>query len=241
MTSLQLSKLAMYIAVRVFLAEFLNSTLATSAPPVLTAKAAALIAYIDRIIELNTAQNQSVDANLADRDQSLAATAAVALVVAGRVFSYALANNLHAVASEVDLTRTDFSRLRQVERMPLAQRVHDTALAHIAQLADYGITPVSLADFQKQINDTTGVVNDASAMVDGKTVATKELVLAFAKADRLLREIDPLLLELRESNTEFYALYRKARDVSSPGARGAETPETGTTAPATPPAQTPAV
>lgn len=225
MTAIQSNKLAMYHAVRVFLTALLSSTTATSAFPALAAKLATLITLIDKIIAAVATQEEPLRGHIRARDQALADAMEATFAIAGPVLSYARSRRMPDLVANVRVNASAFRRLRRAERMRIAQRVHDAAEPIIAELADYGLTPAKLAEFQAKIDATQQAVNVPRSTAVAKRAATVELTRLFADADALLAEIDPMLAPLRLTDRETHAAYVTARQVlDRPGTRSISEP-----------------
>src|SRR3954467_10684190 len=100
MTATQSNKLAMYIAVRVFLTDFLNSTTATSLFPALTAKQATLITLLDKLLSHVGTQHEPLSGRIQVRDFAQEKAIRSAKGVAGALLSYAITHELLDLAEQ---------------------------------------------------------------------------------------------------------------------------------------------
>jgi hypothetical protein len=235
MTAIQSNKLAMYIAVRVFLTGFLNSPTATSLFPALAAKLATLVILINKIIAHASTQDAPLDAVIRAREAALNKATTRALAVAGAVVSYARTQKQVELETEMSVSASSFRSLRRAERMRLAQRIHAVALPLQAQLADYGLTAAKIAELQAFITAADDTVAARATVSADKKVATGEIDRLCAETDALLAEIDPMLVQLGESDPETHARFRAARVVfDRPGTRSQEVDATAASNPANP-------
>lgn len=220
MTAKQSNKLAMYNSVLEFLRAFLSSPTATSAFPALAARLAALITLVGKIIEQAAIQEQPLKGRLDRRDQTLGAVAETAVPVAGAVLSYARATEQPELAAQVENFRSRFGRMRRAERVRIAQRVHDAAVPLAAELADYGLTAAMLEDLRARIEAADKSASAPRVTAEDKKVATQQLERIFEQAERLIAEIDPMLLKLQLTDPATHDRYLAARIVyDRPGAR----------------------
>lgn len=226
----------MFHAVVECLKGLVDSTTATSLFPALPAKLAALEPLVQNIVALAAAQEQPVGGQLEERDQALATASAATVVIAGAVLSYARTHGLPDLAAQVRGIRTQMRRLRRAERMRIAQRVHDVATPLSAPLADYGLTAGALDDFQAKIDATTHAVNVPVSTKAVKKVSTVQLNRAFRAVDRMLGQIDPMLLKLSIVDPKSHDLYLAARTVfARPASRSSTTAATAAPATSAPP------
>ncbi len=217
MNKVQINKLSMYRAVQALL----QTTTETSGVTPLPAKLTAFSGQIAAIDELDLAQIRPTTGPMANRNRLIQETVHAALELAGFARSYAHEQQIEALTSAVQITATDFSRLRLTRRLVLAQQVHDAAAPYVTQLANYGVTAATLADLQTKIDTARTALSQPRNIVALKKAATESMAKAFTAADMLLEiHIDPLVFALRNTSPEFYANYRAARQlVHAPGVR----------------------
>lgn len=147
------------------------------------------------------------------------------LEVAGAVKAYATVGNNLELLAKVDFSRTDMERLRDTETDDRAQLVHDVATKNLGSLGDYGITQLKLDNLQGRIDAYAAVVQSPrTARAEGRSI-TESLAESFRVADGILKNVlDPLMLQFKAGNPEFYAAYQAARVIiDQPGTH--ESPE----------------
>jgi hypothetical protein len=210
----------MFIAVRGFLTEFLNSTTATSRFPALTAKLAALIILINNIKTQAATQRMPLKARIQARDTSFQAAITKAVGIAGFLRSHARDHRLADLEVQAAVTPSTFRSLRKAHRMELAQKIHDLAAPLQTQLAEIGLTATMLAELQAAITTADETVIDRADLSEEKKVATDQLAKLFQSVDRLLDVLDPMFQHMAETDNETYTRYLAARNViNRPGAQ----------------------
>lgn len=236
MNTPQSNRLAMYIAVQVFL----NSITATAGLAALAEKLALLKTLIVEILKLAGTQSTPTAGAMEAREQALAEATDLALIVAGGVLSFA--KNRPELAAKVRVNRTQFLRMRRSERMQLAQRIHDAAASVIAQLGGHGLLPPILEELQTKINATEPAINAPRTTAGEKKVATSRLAEIYRQVDDLLEnDVDLLLRQLQRTNPTAWQLYQDARTVyDRPGVRSAPEESSTPATTATPAAPVPA-
>jgi hypothetical protein len=223
MTTDQINRNAMHLAVQGFLTEFLNSTTATSRFPALTGELARLITLNEKIKAHAQTQRIPLAAQLQARDAALAKATTFALELAATLLSYARKNGLPALEVESTLSPTRFKRLRLRARMEIAQRLFDLAEPLQAPLTEIGLTGTTLAEFLVAIDTARTAIGDRDTASADKKVARRELVDLLREADRLIDVLDPMLLRLRTLDRETHQRYLVARTMfNRPARRGTD-------------------
>ena len=133
-----------------------------------------------------------------------------------------------------------FSRLlagRDTASAECCQNVHATVTAHLAALADHGVTAAKLTALQQQIDAYKASIHKPrAAIVSGKTI-TGQLAAEFEAAEAALRDgLDQLMPQFAASAPTFYADYQNARVIVD---RAATHKQTEASQPATQPAASP--
>ena len=123
-----------------------------------------------------------------------------------------------------------------------AQGIIDTAIAHLADLADYGVTNPEIDLAQSKLNAYVERVSEPSGGPAVSAVKTEQLTDAFAEADEVLDgQLDSLILRFEETHPAVVAEYQHRRSIVDRPAtqsRGEQTP-TPTPTPTPPPIPTP--
>ena len=102
----------------------------------------------------------------------------------------------------------------------MATSIHTSALANVAALADYGVTPAVLTDLQTKTAAFSRALGDRESSVAERKGARGSMNELFDKADELLNEdFDRYFELLRPTDTELYNKYFSARVVKDMGMR----------------------
>jgi hypothetical protein len=149
-----------------------------------------------------------------------------ALTVAGAVRAYASKTGNATLFDKMDYTPSSLKKVRDAEIGNVCTAIHDEAQAHLAALADYGVTAPTLAALNDLIDVFGGKVTQPRAKRSSNRAAGEMLPVEFASADRVLaEEIDGMMKLFAVSQPEFYAGYLATREViDQPGVRKAKTP-----------------
>ena len=187
----------------------------------LPAKRQLLVAKIAEIYELATIQNQGTRGKTARRDELLQGMVDLTLDVANALTAYAAEHQLTELRESVDVSAGTFARLRIADRPGRARVIHDTAQPVVAELVPYGVTPATLAELQAQIGLVQAWLDQPRQTIRARTEATAQLAGLFRETNELLEgQIDRLVFLARKPHPEFYAAYRRAREII--GTRGRE-------------------
>lgn len=166
-------------------------------------------------------QAQPVSTSKLRRDIALDEAVQTALKLSGIALSYAEENKLPLLANRVRLRPSAFNVVRPLQRVQLAQMVHDTLAPIVAQLADHGVTPAVLEAFQQQIDEAAAALPAPRDARVQRRAATEELREALRRVNSVLENhFDPLLLPLKRTHPEFYRRYRAARMIVNYPTRG---------------------
>ena len=241
MNSRQKNKFNAYVTTEAFLTD--NPV--TSEVPAFPASFTAFQTELNALRPLLLTQAKPLSAAIADRNDALKAAEAAGLAVAGIALSYAHANKLNSLADRVLLRPGDFTGVRLTQRVQLVQQLHDAVLPVVPQLADRGVTAATMDDLKAKLAAAQAALSTPRQTTAEKAAATERLRAAFRAVDAVLtRQLDPVLLPLRDTHPEFYARYKRVRAVvDRPGSRGAGTDEglTEIASPATSSSETPTI
>lgn len=130
-----------------------------------------------------------------------------------KLIAYANFSNNTLLISEVKFTTSGFSKMTDTGIKDYAQIIYDKAQANLDALPPYGIT----ADTQKTLLDMITAYNDSISKprigLTEKSQATKQLVLLFNSAEIALGNMDLVVEIIRLSQTAFYTGYKTVRKV----------------------------
>lgn len=189
----------------------------------LPAKRQLLVAKIAQIHALAVDQSQGTRGKTARRDELMQTMVDLALDVASAIGAYASTERLTELGKSLHASPRMFARLRIPERPALTQGIHDAAQPVAEELVPYGVTPEMLAELQAQIGLVRAWLDQPRAAIRARAAVTAQLAEAFRETDALLEEqIDRMVFVVRKTHPEFYADYRRARDVIATRGRQAK-------------------
>lgn len=192
----------------------LDTLTAANVPPALVATRTALRDLLGEINGLVDQQATPLAAKTSERNEMLAATARAAHVIARLVRGHALATGQLGLAAEVSFSASDLLVGRLNRRVQYMRQIHAAAAPLAAELVPVGVTPEMLADFTAGITRAEAGLPLPRSNIATRRVATKNLVEAFAKLNRMLRfTLDPLMETLRATDPDSYTRYVTARRV----------------------------
>jgi hypothetical protein len=155
------------------------------------------------------------------------------LVVGGAISAFAAKKSDPALAAQVDVNRSLLDRLPGSDLVQTGQRILDAATAHLAALADYGITDATKTELKGVLDRFANKKESTREAVVERKVETLSLPEGIASVRSIFRnEIDKMMMAFRKSHPDFYKAYFAARIIVNRAAtRSAKEEE-----PASPPA-----
>lgn len=142
------------------------------------------------------------------------------LRVSGAVMAWAEVEGNQGLAEEMNVMQTELHNYRDAVVAERCKWVHDTALANLVSLGDYGLTA---GDLTAQLNAITAyeeVLSKPRMMVTVRKGATSEIGLLVRDTMRLLtRRMDRLMRMYELGDPAFYRLYTNARIIIDAGSQ----------------------
>ena len=142
-------------------------------------------------------------------------------------------------AGEVDLTLTEWRKLRDQQLLAKSQLLIDRAAALASgdtaeEAAKYGITPAAVAALTKERKDYDEIVNAPDVAIAIRKALTRGLRPAFNATEAKFAELDRLILQFRTTpeGRAFVEAWKAARIVKDSGGGGGK--EAGAPADGTP-------
>lgn len=216
MTDVKENKLSMYRVAEKVLDD--HSIVWNTTPAFVTTKTA----FSGKIAAIAAAsiQQQAVITGIATDKRVLKSTLIdVAAPVAAAVIAYASQTNNNELLEAVNYTHSDLVRTRDDQVAERCQIIHNHATAHLAALADYGITAPVLNALQTSITAYNTKVPMPGAAKQTKKTATINLNNLFKETDVILKlQLDKLMLVYKTSNSDFYNKYVGGREIINLGA-----------------------
>ena len=153
----------------------------------------------------------------ADKSVSKQDLSVIATQIAGLIFAFAAKTGNNTLKQAVNFSTTDISKLKDGEIAPQCQNIHDSGVANLANLADYGVTTAKLDDLQTAINSYTGHVAKPRTAITERATTKANIKQYFKQADAILTEqMDKLVENFKADNPDFVSTYRNARIIIDP-------------------------
>jgi hypothetical protein len=142
------------------------------------------------------------------------------------------------LAAQVEFTLSSLDKLPDDDLEETGQRVSALATAHLAALADYGVTQADVTELDELTAKFHGVKSGPRMAIAGRAGQTHTLPDLISHTTSILRNrLDKQMTKFRKSHPEFYAGYRSARVIVDRGGTGG--PEQPPATPPTPPSAPP--
>jgi hypothetical protein len=210
MTTLQESRLNMYLAVRDFL---IPNDAITKDLPGFAANFTLLQETITNIQSFGEQQKFDKTGLARLKNELRQKLITLSIDNSRKLIAYANFSGNTLLINQVKFTTSGFVRMTDTGIKDYAQIIYDRAQSNLEALPTYGIT----ADTQKALLDTITAYNDSISRprigLTEKSQATKQLILLFDTADIALGNIDLAVEIIRLSQTTFYTGYRTIRKV----------------------------
>jgi len=134
------------------------------------------------------------------------------MVVAGRIGACASVTGDIELEAKVNFPRWQIAKLRDTEIDDRAQVVLDLANAHLAALADYGITAATLTALDGAIDAYSAIVESPRSATNKVKSITEAIADNFEKADKALEDVlDRLMRGFEKTAPDFFREYEAAR------------------------------
>lgn len=188
-----------------------NAAIITTVPAFVTALASFQTTF-DDLQTAAQAEIQAIAGVTIDKAEQRKTLVELATDMAASIFAFASATDNFILKEQVNLTFSDFNRLKDELLTPACQNVLDAANANSAALVVYGVTAAKITAFSTAITDyATAVPGPRNAVAQRSSAGTtiKEL---FKTGDEILKEqMDKLALQFKTANPEFYNTYKNNR------------------------------
>lgn len=137
--------------------------------------------------------------------------------LAAVIYAYASTVGNNTLKAEVDLPVSALVRLREDALAPRCQSVRDTAEANLANLADYGVTPLMLVHVQAAITAYSAETPKTRTAIAERKTTTANLAALFDETDVILRDrMDKLIVTFRAHHPDFVRTYETTRRIIKP-------------------------
>lgn len=182
----------------------------------LAAFAAGVSRFKGIIVEIqDSAQTQASRTGAAnEKSYALEALGNAAFETAAAVHAFAVAQRDYELEGRVDFSRSSVSLGRETAVVSRCRDIHAAATAHVADLADYGITAAKLTALKKKIDAFETSISKPRQQVAESSAATVSLAEQFNEADEVLKKcLDKLVYQFKVSAPDFFNEYQTARSI----------------------------
>lgn len=218
MNQYQENRLSMAYATRQVLDQ--NSSTWNAIPALVTAKNE-LDANIKSIEDCLALQLRDITGHTEAKAVAKEEMGAQTVLVAGGVMAWAVATGDEGLAEEMNIFPSELNKYRDSAVAQRCQHVADSANAHIASLADYGVTAADVTALQTRIDAYLVLVQQPRNVITARKGATSEIGLLVRDTQKLLtRRLDMLMRRFVVSAPEFYRQYTNARIIIDRGGSG---------------------
>ena len=202
-------------------------------PPVIfTTRAAELIPMVSAITDLIASQQADTTGHAADKAREEQELETIAHEISSALAAWFEDLGRRADAAPIDLSLTNWQRLRDTELLAKARHLHqslnDAIAENAASLADYGLDAADATLLAKETADFEAIIADPAAAISGRRALTASLRPRFREVGDHLAKMDRLVLRFRksEAGTRFADAWAAARIIRDLGSRSAseETP-----------------
>ena len=213
MTSLQIKKLKMYMALRVLLGANLAILEKLPNATVLLTALDNAIADIQSNIALQQASGNEQKEQLEKLHDKVVQDAMDASRKTG---AYADAVDNKALLKDSQLAESKISRLKDIELIQIAKGMYNLVNTNLEQLTPYGLTADTQTTFLSDIALFEAFIpQQGNAGLDKKNI-TKALNESYKTADKVVSHFDKLLEIVRLTEPKFYADYKALRRIEMP-------------------------
>jgi len=213
MTSLQLKKLKMYIALRILLNE--NPAILAKLP-----NGTKLLAALDNAItdiQTNSLRQQESDRILREQLEELQDNLEKNIITTSRKMqAFADDKKSNALLKDTKYTKTDFAGLSYIKIAEIAKKLHETVKLYLPELEQYELN----AETQKSLLADITIYETTYPKLDNWQRDQKEITnilgVNYKTADETVSSIDKKVEIIRDSEPEFYKKYKTTRKIDIP-------------------------
>lgn len=217
MNNAKTNKFSMYKTVQKFGSQEAASFTAVPIIATTFADLNTLIGQVGKAAKQQGAKTKGITLSKAQQKKQMAE---LAVVVSGTVSAFATKTGNQELKSAMQYTFSEVNKQTDADSATTCDLIYDKALPFLPDLADYGLTTSTLADFRACIDTFEDLIGKRRGSVGTKTAATQDLDELFAQTDTLLKEVlDKLLQPFKSSNPNLYNQYLSARQVIDLGGR----------------------
>jgi len=216
MTTIQESKLSMYIGEITFLNQY---SAITATLPNFSAYFTTFTGNVTLIQTARLAQEADKKGVTVNKNMLKADLIAKAIDISHRVAAYATVVNNQKLFSEVNYTETDLKHCADTILHDRCKLIWDRGNTNVSSLATYGVTAALLTALQTAITAFDAAMPQPVNERSSKKQITEQLAVLFASTDSVLGKIDILVEMVKSTQPAFYETYFNNRKIGLPGFR----------------------
>jgi hypothetical protein len=183
----------------------------------LVTKAATLKTKISGITAKDQERSQALSGKAQDKYDAEEKLIAQTLFVSGGLYSYGVDHNDNNAKETGKISESELYKIRDTEVIVKANAVHDVANGLIASLDDYGIDAAVLLKLKNDITDFNNKLGARESATAERGGAIDSLKTLFKETDDLLKTMDVLVDQLKNTEPQFVYEYYLARVIRNLG------------------------
>jgi len=209
MNKINESKLNMYDAV----IAFCNANpVIVSSVPAFQAAFASFHATVNDIHLTIQAEASVITGITAEKSQHKAALCGHAVKLASCLYAFAATSGNQELKAQSSFTPHAIGRIKDGLLVPTCANIRDAAAANLTALADYGITPATIAHLQDAMDAFAAKLAAPRNDLSRRSACRASLKLLFGKADGIMKDqMDKIAALFRSTNKDFYDAYKNNR------------------------------
>lgn len=177
--------------------------------------------HVDAIRDTAEGQETGIAGNTREKNRARKALADTAYPLGMAIQAWALVSGNAGIGDRVYRPHSDYLRRRDTEAETMARIVLSEGTAHLADLADYGVTQAKLDALSDAADAYHAALTAPRSAITDRSAATAALLEHFAAADKVLKErMDKLVPILASDTPKFGVDYQNARIIVDSGGGG---------------------
>jgi hypothetical protein len=212
MTTIQESKLNMYLTLRNFL---IPNEGVTKDLPNFAASYATLLGIISEIQSIGEVQKFDKTGLAIEKNRLKELLIKMAADHSRKITAMAKFTGNTTLLNEARFCESDFSRMTDVALKDYLQIIHDKTEANIGSLAEYGITPETQKVFRDTITAYNASLSTQRSGIVEKSKATKKLAVLFETADAAVENMNFSVGIIKLTQPDFFNGYKTSRRLVS--------------------------
>jgi len=208
MTTTQVIKMNMYLAVRNFI---IQNEAQVKTVPKLPEIYTGLEKSISQIQAIGEEQKDVKTGFAKDKNRLKEQLIAIAADNSGKLAAIARFTKNETLMDKVRFTLSELKRMKDVELKDYAEILYDKVESNLDKLAEYENTPDTQKVFLETIKAYNAALSTPRTGIADKKKATQKLVVLFTEADAVIEEMDYAVNAVRLKNPDFTNTYRTVR------------------------------